>query len=212
MTVDKGVNGPIVWQDAQERLQVLDWLTPDEYANLQIDLVGRRQAGTSQWNLDTAEFISWVDKEKQTLLCLGMPEAEKPVVTSVVIDHLTTRLRTCRDVGNMHLYYDHGRQPEQKTDDLLASILKQLVQAQTCLPGSLRALHATHKIKHTRPSFVDISSVSDFVVALYYRLSRHLDAFVSHLVLCFGHSGSDLSHASGYLSLALEAVVVPRHA
>jgi hypothetical protein len=39
-----------------ERQTILQWLTPVDYAAQQSDFIGRRQEGTGQWLLDSAQF------------------------------------------------------------------------------------------------------------------------------------------------------------
>jgi hypothetical protein len=51
-------------QDTRERHEedqaILDWLTPVDYAPQQSDFISRRQTGTGQWLLDSAEFQAWL--------------------------------------------------------------------------------------------------------------------------------------------------------
>ena len=70
---------------------LLDWLTPLDYTAQQHDFVNRRQAGTGQWLLDSAEFQAWLEADHQTLFCPGIPGAGKTILTSIVVEELTTR-------------------------------------------------------------------------------------------------------------------------
>ena len=63
------------WRAKQDYQAILNWLTPIDYAPQQSDFVGRRQEGTGKWFLDSAEFHAWVDTNKQTLFCPGIPGA-----------------------------------------------------------------------------------------------------------------------------------------
>ena len=58
-------------------LSILDWLIPIDYAPQQSDYINRRQPGTGQWFLDSAEFRAWVDTEKQMPFCPGISGARK---------------------------------------------------------------------------------------------------------------------------------------
>jgi hypothetical protein len=40
----------------QEHETILEWLTPIDYAQQQSDYLRRRQSGTGQWFLDSAEY------------------------------------------------------------------------------------------------------------------------------------------------------------
>ncbi|TQW10191.1 protein kinase [Cordyceps javanica] len=67
-------------------------------------------------------------------------------------------------------------QDKQKTEDLLASLLKQLSQGQPSLPESVRGLYDRHKKDRTRPSINELSSTVDSVVAAYSKIFIIVDA------------------------------------
>jgi hypothetical protein len=113
-------------QDDQELLDILDWLTPIDYILQQSDFISRRHAGTGQRLLDSTEFQTWLEKDKQTLFCPGIPGAGKTILTSIVIDGLNTRFQSNTNVGIAYIYYNFRQQDEQKSEDLLAILLKQL--------------------------------------------------------------------------------------
>jgi hypothetical protein len=131
-------------QDSRERHEehqaVLDWLTPTDYAPQQSDFISRRQEGTGEWLLKSSEFQEWVKQSKQTLFCPGIPGAGKTIITSIVVDDLCTRFRNDANIGIAYLYCSFRQQQEQKPNDLLLSILKQLVQEQPFTPESLKSL------------------------------------------------------------------------
>src|ERR1700743_221521 len=51
----------------KERHNTLEWITRVDYGSQQSDFISRRQEGTGQWLLDSAEFRAWVGADKQTL-------------------------------------------------------------------------------------------------------------------------------------------------
>ena len=162
--------------DDQQRRTILDWLTPIDYAPQQSDFIGRRQAGTGQWVLDSAEFQEWLETGKKTLFCPGIPGAGKTILSAIVVDDLTTRFSDDVSIGIAYIYCSFRRQDEQKTDDLLGSLLKQLAQGQSSLSGSVKDLYDQHKGKRTRPSFNEISRTVQSVAAMYSRVFIIIDA------------------------------------
>jgi hypothetical protein len=141
LNVSIGVDRLLREQHAQEYNTTLDWLTPINYGPQQSDFIGRRQAGTGQWLLDSAEFQAWLYTKKQTLFCPGIPGSGKTILTSIVVDYLYTKFRKDQDVGIAYLYCDFRRQHEQNPEELLASLLKQLIQEQSSPPNSVKILY-----------------------------------------------------------------------
>jgi hypothetical protein len=167
-------------QDRRERHDedqaILDWLTPIDYAAQQQDFISRRQAGTGQWLLDSKQFQTWLNTDKQTLFCPGIPGAGKTILTSIVVDYLYTKFRKDPNIGIVYLFCNFRRKDEQKTNDLLASLLKQLAERQLSLPGTVKELYDRHKTKRTRPSIEEISRSLQAVTILYSRVCIIVDA------------------------------------
>jgi hypothetical protein len=163
-------------QDNQERRIILDWLTPIDYGVQQSDFISRRQAGTGQWLLDSNEFQEWLNQGNQTLFCPGIPGAGKTMITSIIVDHLYARFQNDPDVGIAYLYCNFRRQHEQRPTDLLASLLKQLVQRLPYPPLSAKRLYERYKDSRTRPSFDEISHVLHATVANFSRAFIIVDA------------------------------------
>jgi hypothetical protein len=165
-------------QEDQSRQAILDWITPIDYAPQQSDFISRRQAGTGQWLLDSAEFMAWLQTGTQTLFCPGIPGAGKTILTSIVVEELITRfeIETGGNIGIAYLYCNYRRQYEQKLQDLFAILLKQFVQEQPFIPDSVKTLYDRHKDKRTKPSLDEILGVLQSVVAAYSRVFIIVDA------------------------------------
>jgi hypothetical protein len=160
----------------EERQTILEWLTAIDYALQQSDFINRREAGTGQWLINSDEYQTWVRTPKTTLFCPGIPGAGKTILTAIAIDDLTMRFRTKADIGIAYLYCNFRRKDEQKADDLLASLLKQLSEQRTALPDSVKALYKEHRDKRTRPSFDELSKVFQSVIAMFSKVFIIIDA------------------------------------
>ncbi|RYP77344.1 hypothetical protein DL771_001139 [Monosporascus sp. 5C6A] len=168
-------------EDANERKAILDWLTPIDFASQQSDFINRRQAGTGQWLLDSAEFQTWLRTDKQTLFCPGIPGSGKTILTSIVIEYLYNEFRKGEiqsdgNIGIAYLYCTFRQQDEQKAEDFLSSLLKQLAQGLSSLADSVKSLHNKHEVKRTRPTLDEISKALQSVAALYSRVFIIIDA------------------------------------
>lgn len=155
---------------------ILDWLTPIDYALQQIDCISRRQEGTGQWLLDSDEFKEWMEADNQTLFCPGIPGAGKTILTSIVVDYLYGNYQQDGSVGIAYLYCDFRRKDQQKPEDLIANLLKQLAQGRPFLPQNVKSLYDNHKGKRTRPSLGSISKTLQSVAATYSKVFIIVDA------------------------------------
>ncbi|KAH0535997.1 hypothetical protein FGG08_007114, partial [Glutinoglossum americanum] len=162
--------------DRNEDLEMLDWLTPIDYGPQQSDFIKRRQEGTGTWLLHANKFNTWLDQRNKTLFCSGIPGAGKTILTSIVVDHLCSKYKTDFSVGIAYLYCNFRQQQQQKPEDLLSSLLKQLVQKQVSVPESVKTLYECHNRERTRPSFNQILEALKSVTAQYSRVLIIVDA------------------------------------
>jgi 5'(3')-deoxyribonucleotidase len=163
-------------QDDQERRAILDWLSPVDYATQQNDFIRRRQEGTGQWLLNSDEFQAWLNQTKQTLFCPGIPGAGKTMITSIVVDYLWTEFQNDTNIGIAYLYCNYRQQQEQKVEDLLSSLLKQLAQEQLSVYADVKNLYKCYRTKRIRPSFDEIVKVLHSTIQLYSRVFIIIDA------------------------------------
>ncbi|KAF5240211.1 hypothetical protein FOXYS1_15468, partial [Fusarium oxysporum] len=160
----------------QEHQAILDWLTPVNYGSQQSDYFGNRQQGTGQWFLESAEYREWLDADGKTLFCPGIPGAGKTILSSIVINDLHARFSDNPKIGIAYIYCNFRREQEQKIEDLLASLLKQLSRGWHCLPESVNSLYDKHKKNTTRPLLEELSETLRFVVELYAKVFIIVDA------------------------------------
>jgi hypothetical protein len=92
------------------------------------------------------------------------------------VEELTARFSNDPTIGIAYIYCNFRRQDEQKIDDLLTSLLKQLAESQPSLPGTVKKLYDRHKTKRTRPSLDEISGSLQAVTTLFSRVFIIIDA------------------------------------
>lgn len=160
----------------KEDLQILNWLTLVDYGSNQSDILGRREPGTGQWLLDSAEYQSWLSREETVLFCPGIPGAGKTILTSVVIDDLIERFHNDSETGIAYIYFNAQRQVEQTLTNLVESLLKQLAEGQTSMPVVVKDLFERHQKQRTRPQLNDYLRALKSVVAMFSKVFIVLDA------------------------------------
>ncbi|KAJ5592115.1 hypothetical protein N7537_009019 [Penicillium hordei] len=163
-------------QESSEQSGILNWLSDVDYTLQQSDLLARRQEGTGKWLLASDQYIHWLRTPRATLFCPGMPGAGKTICSAILVDDLTTRFENRPDVGIAYIYCNFNRQDEQKAQDLLLSLLKQLSQRRTAVPDSVRDLYKRYKTTSTRPRFDEISKALHSVVSTYSDVFIVVDA------------------------------------
>ncbi|KAH0547754.1 hypothetical protein FGG08_000011 [Glutinoglossum americanum] len=181
--IQEGVGKLLHVQHDYEHGTILDWLTPIDYSPLQSDFLSRHKEGTGQWLLNSKEFQTWLSTAKQTLFCPGIPGAGKTIMTSIVVDYLSTKFENDINVSIAFLYCNFQRHQEQKLADLLASLLKQLVQQRPSIPKNVKSLYEHHREKRTRPLFDEILKELDSVVRLYSKVFIIIDALDEYQAL-----------------------------
>ncbi|UKZ79450.1 hypothetical protein TrVFT333_007205 [Trichoderma virens FT-333] len=162
--------------DGDKKLQILDWITSIDYGPQQSDFFKRRQPGTGQWLLDSAEYQTWFKTGKQTLFCPGIPGAGKTILTSIVVDYLERIFKADPTISIAYIYCNYKRQEEQPIEKLLASLLKQLSRGQQPLPNCVRDMHNQHNDKRTRPSLSEIIAALHLVAEIYSKIFIIVDA------------------------------------
>lgn len=156
--------------------EALDWLCATDYGSQQTDNLEKRHPGTGQWLLESAELQRFLDEDRQTLLCTGMPGAGKTILASIVVDHLLTRCDHDPSIAVAYVYCSYQRSNDQSAHHMLASLLKQISLKRCSLPDTVKALHLRHRRQGTRPSLHEISTALQSVAASYSRVFIIIDA------------------------------------
>jgi hypothetical protein len=163
-------------QESDERSCILDWLSAADYTSQQSDLLARRQEGTGQWLLDSEEYKHWLRTPRATLFCPGIPGAGKTICSAILVDDLITRFQDNPNVGIAYIYCNFNRQDEQKVQDLLSSLLKQLSEKRTSVPDAVKDLYTRYKATSTRPQFDKVSKALRSVASTYSEVFIVVDA------------------------------------
>ncbi|KAG5794504.1 hypothetical protein H9Q69_006460 [Fusarium xylarioides] len=163
-------------QNKKDDIKILDWLTSVDYGLQQSEFQKVQQPGTGSWLLDTSEYRTWLETPGQTLFCQGIPGVGKTILTSGLIDHLSSKLAGDSTNGISYIFCNFQRQDQQNSNGLLTCILKQLSAGLPSLPECLRSLYTSHSIPRTRPSSREIISTLASVISEHKRVFIIIDA------------------------------------
>lgn len=163
--------------NALEHRAILDWLTPLDFGKQQTELQRRWEPKTGNWFLRLEKFKSWLDTPQTTLFCPGMPGAGKSFIASLVIAHLQNMFPPGHGVGIAFLFCSFSSRHEQLPEDLLASLLQQLVP-QRAVPKNLQELFDLYKTRPrgSLPSIGEIYACLHTAIAAYSRVFIVIDA------------------------------------
>ncbi|EGN99239.1 hypothetical protein SERLA73DRAFT_160705 [Serpula lacrymans var. lacrymans S7.3] len=143
--------------NVEERKKLAAWLTPLNFRRTQSDVYGSKQEGTGDWVLDDEKFKEWIrcDTKFKTLWCPGIPGAGKTVLAQVshIINFLTEKHKDT-DVAVAFIYCNYKEQP--KVDDLVASLLKQLVECSSTTFKNVATRYEFHQQTDSRPTPEDV--------------------------------------------------------
>ncbi|KFY05234.1 hypothetical protein O988_00146, partial [Pseudogymnoascus sp. VKM F-3808] len=162
-------------QDSQQYRVIIDWLSSTDFPAQQSDFISRRAEGTGQWFVASPKFTNWLQGTKRNLLCSGIPGAGKTMISAIAVDHIWKAFQG-DNVGVAYIYCNYKRQETQTATNLLAAILKQLVQERPLYGELVAALYKRHADRRTRPSLEEIRTALNSVIHNYSKAYIIIDA------------------------------------
>lgn len=172
----KGVDRLNQGQDRQERLAILNWLSSFDHTAQQNDILTRRETGTGRWLLESPEFMSWKSTKGETLFCPGIPGAGKTILSSIVVETLTTEFQGDPSVCVAHVYFNYQEQENQTVDQVFTNLLRQLVAGQSDIPATVDSLYKRHLEKGSKLTFEEVCGLFCSFSSLYSRVFVIVDA------------------------------------
>ena len=169
-------------QFSQKYDSLIEWLTTLNYGQQQSDFIHKRQPGTGEWLLNSTEFKNWETKSPKTLYCPGIPGTGKTMMASIVIDYLETKFKAKQDIGIAYVYCSYQPQQEQKPEELLLSITKQLLQSRSLLPLDLDQTYKSLKARGARPNMGQTIQMLKSVMHLFAKVFIVVDALDEYYV------------------------------
>jgi hypothetical protein len=95
---------------------------------------------------------------------------------SIVVKHLQNIFKDGNSVAITCIYLNYKEQNEQTVCNLIASLLKQIVQDRATISDNVRALYKHHRDRDTRPILDDIIEAMKSEIGLYSKVFIVVDA------------------------------------
>ena len=160
----------------QERRVLADWLAPADFANQHTEFITERQEGTGEWLLSSWEYTELRTGTQRTLLCPGIPGAGKTTLSSIVVDDLWKHFDKYAECAVTYAYCSYKRQHEQTLANLIATLLRQLLQEMPDIPDAFQSLYQQYVHKNTRPSVQELRTLLHSVTENYSKVFIVIDA------------------------------------
>lgn len=113
----------------KKRAAIIDWLSPLSFQARQSELYNQciQQSVSTPSLLASPEFDAWIHGPPWMLRCVGEPGAGKTLLCALVIERLKEVLKN-RKVPILCIYLNYKESAIQTLDNLISSLLKQLLQ------------------------------------------------------------------------------------
>lgn len=137
----------------------------------------RVEKGSGQWLLTSDEVKQWLDGSQPKFWCYGMLGVGKTVMSSIIFNHLRqNRDEAHKSRFGLAIVYLRFNEPEQTLDNVLGSILRQLLQDGGTIPDAVAGLYMHHQERSTAPTTEDMVNTLTSVLSTYDNVSVIIDA------------------------------------
>ena len=142
----------------------LAWISSLNFLKQQSEFIRQARQGTGEWFLKRKDFQKWKDAETGMLWCPGIPGAGKTFLASIIFDHLQ-EISQGQNHAVLIAYCGYNETKSQSIDNLVAAIVKQVIQIQPdkaesptkhSVGISLAEMYRSHSKKETFPSLPEL--------------------------------------------------------
>ncbi|KAL9105147.1 MAG: hypothetical protein Q9187_008807 [Circinaria calcarea] len=156
-------------QKEQELQQVAKWLSPLDFKINQSYYVQKRQQGTGEWLLKSAEFETWMQGNRETMWCPGIPSA-------TITDHLEKLYDLDDSIAVLCIYCNHKEHLQHTSLNLIGALLKQLIQNRLIVSNTLSNLYRKHTFHNTHPNLDELIKTTKSEFTSYTKVFVIVDA------------------------------------
>lgn len=171
--ISVGVTALNIRQHEEEHRKIEEWLSPIDFRSRQQEILRGAQAGTRQWLFDAKEFQDWIDADRGTLWCPGIPGAGKTVTSSIIIEHLQSRFVN-ENVAVTCLFCNCRDREAQSAEIFMANLLKQIIQQKQTVSQEIKDLYG--QCERGRPTFTQSTRLFGHEISQFSQVFVIIDA------------------------------------
>jgi hypothetical protein len=134
---------------AEQRQQILDWLSSPDPAVNHHKASSKREPGTCEWLTSSADFQKWSSNPNQLVWIHAMPGAGKTFMAASAIDFLHAQTDSAKN-ALIYYYFDFNNPAQQSYTGFLRSLLRQLCARAKVPPWEVVSLY--DECKRAAPS------------------------------------------------------------
>ncbi|KAK2790234.1 hypothetical protein FQN52_005731 [Onygenales sp. PD_12] len=160
----------------QMQPKLAKWLSPLCPSGRHSTTRKNRVQGTGTWLVDILEGLEFFSQEAKhgAICCYGNPGAGKTFISSLVIDKLEERIGSDSKIGLAYMYFDYTDAKEQTTENVLGTLIQQLLQFLSETPQAVLDLY---DVKQRKPlELTDACQLLDILCQQFSRVYICLDA------------------------------------
>ena len=160
-------------EDDEQKSIVASWLSPLDFFGTQRSTYQKHHQGTGQWLLKSEAFQNWLIEENTCLAIAGQPGSGKTVLTSIIVQFLRS---TCDNKTAVVWIYLHYNSPNQTMENILGSILQQLIWQRVGVSRNVMRFYRQHCDKKDRFDIDALVKVLGREMLTFYRTFIIVDA------------------------------------
>ncbi|KAL2060018.1 hypothetical protein VTL71DRAFT_9840 [Oculimacula yallundae] len=144
-------------EQAAERRQFLKWISDIDYEESFNAIIAKKHPGTGKWLLYHDTLQTWLAGTDPSLLwCHGKPGAGKSVLSSLILDHVSTFELNDPETCVIFAYYSYQFPERHSLVKLLESFIRQLASKLDTLPSETLQFFRKYDRNARRPYVDDL--------------------------------------------------------
>lgn len=137
---------------SDEQFRMLQWLSNDDPSIGHNRAVQKKQPGSGQWFLESADFSTWRSSPRSLAWLHGIPGCGKTILCSTIIEALQDVLEAKTSSTTAYWYFDFDKSSSLDVCNMLRSLIKQLCIGEKDLPIPVQEMCAKYRASGHQPT------------------------------------------------------------